>query len=93
MVRGHLYTFVKKNFALILQLCCAPLVLQIYQKILLSDPRWRTWFLGRAHFYRGKIDRFCLKWCQKINTHLGGFKMVQLVRIKSAKNFDQNGTQ
>ena len=50
-----------KKFPLILQLHCVPLVPQIYQKILLSDLRWRTCFLSHAHFYRVKIDRFCLK--------------------------------
>ena len=39
------------------------------------------------------IDRFCIKWCQEANTHLGGFRMVQLVRVESAEDLNQNGTQ
>ena len=39
IVRGRLYFFWRKKFHLILQLHCTLLVPQIYQKILLSDPR------------------------------------------------------
>ena len=35
-----------KKIVLILQLHCAPLVPQRYQKTFLGDPRWRTWFFG-----------------------------------------------
>ena len=49
-VRGRLYIFTKKKFPLILQLHCVPLVPQIYQKILLGDPRWRTWFFEPRPF-------------------------------------------
>ena len=31
-------------------------------KILLGDPGWRTWLFSHTHLYRGKIDRFCLRW-------------------------------
>ena len=47
---GPFIHFYKKNFLLILQLHCAPLVPQIYQKILLSDPKWRTWFFEPRPF-------------------------------------------
>ena len=50
VVRGRLYIFTKKEFPLILQLHCVPLVPQIYQKILLSDPRWRSWFFEPRPF-------------------------------------------
>ena len=50
-------------------------------------------FLSHAHFYHVKIDKFCLKWCKKTNMHLGGFRMVQLVRVESAEDFNQNGNQ
>ena len=50
VVQGRLYIFTKKKFLLILQLHCVPLVPQIYQKILLSDPRWRTWFFEPRPF-------------------------------------------
>ena len=50
LVRGRLCLIYKKKFVLILQLHYAPLVPQIYQKILLSDPRWRTWFFEPRPF-------------------------------------------
>ena len=40
-----------------------------------------------AHFYRGKIERFCLKWRQKVNTQLGEFKMALLVSVETAEDF------
>ena len=78
----------KKKFVLILQLHYAPLVSQKHQKILLSDPRWRTWLLSHAHFYRGKIDEFRLKRLSVVNSKLRRFRIVQLVWIESAEDFN-----
>ena len=44
-------------------------------------------FLSHAHFYRGKIDEFCLKRFYTVNSKLERFRMVQLVWVESAEDF------
>ena len=75
-------------FTLTLQVHCAPLVPQICQKYLLGNPRWRAWFLSHAHFYRGKIDEFHLKRFSVVNSKLGRFRIVQLVWVELAEDFN-----
>ena len=53
----------QKKLPLILQLHCVPLMPQIYQKFFSAIRDGEHGFLSHAHFYRGKIDRFCIKWC------------------------------
>ena len=56
----HFYKKVSFDFAIALCSIGAP---DIPKKICSAIRDGEHGFLSHAHFYRGKINRFCLKWC------------------------------
>ena len=63
IVRGSLYKKVKKSFLWFCN-CIVFYWCPRYTKKFCSAIRdGEHGFLSHTHFYRGKIDRFCIKWC------------------------------
>ena len=78
---------------MILQLHCAPLVPQIAKSVCSVIRDGEQGFLCHTHFYCGKIDESRLKRFLIVNSNFGRFRMVQLVWVESAEDFNSTETQ